>query len=684
MGESAGSDRSEFLTLRGRGTSPGLACGPLLRSHDDLSPEQARGAILVAERAVPDDVSRILSAAGTVTVGGAVLSHMSLLSREFGKPSVSLPAGGPARFVRGGASGLLDLDASEFGPEAPVIEEGDVALVDGDRGVVRIPGAASRDVRLRMRRLCGLLVEYSRNPADGPVLDEIRRSAEDPWGPEIPFLLEAGLIYRLVPEGLPSRKLLAAISSHQSGSGLLESRLHLLRARIVGAAASRRDKAVEGLRASGDPVEVERIAEGAEGVFHRARGLLLDLGMNTGELGAPREQVRAEAANRIEILRSQLRRELAVAMALSRPELEAQAARLYVLVRRAHGTGIEQDSVAAVRARLDERFGGDLPCGNAPRTVPLDDSPVRDPLLVGGKAAGLLEVLALLPEKCRIPRGFIVTSAGYRSLVRGEIADRIRSSLRSGEDLAEVARRARAAILSAELPGEIATGVEAAFRGLVATRLAVRSSSTIEDGPSGSLAGQFDTFLGVRGLPELLNRIRWVWASLWNVGALRAMHAAGIAPLDADQAVLVQEMVETVSAGVLVSRDPARGADALLVNATWGLGEGISMGGVAGDLFWVRRSTGELLATERSFGAKQVALDPRGTGTIETVLPPERAARACLDQGQLARLAALARSLDSAGRAFRDAEFGFAEDGTLLVFQVRSLGSPRSRSRPGR
>jgi pyruvate,water dikinase len=225
------------------------------------------------------------------------------------------------------------------------------------------------------------------------------------------------------------------------------------------------------------------------------------------------------------------------------------------------------------------------------------------------------------------------------------------------------------------MPEPVVRAVAGAFASLAAPRLAVRSSSTIEDGPAGSLAGQFDSYLGVRGLPELLNRIHWAWASLWNARAIRALAAHGLSPLEASQAVLVQEMVETRSAGVLVARDAARGADTLLVNAAWGLGEGISLGAVPGDLFWVRRSTGEILATEPGSGAKQIVLDPSGTGTIETLLPPDRSGRLCLSGAELARLAALGRALLGWTRMIRDVEFGFDEDDALVVFQIRPVAA---------
>ncbi|HKB16157.1 MAG TPA: PEP-utilizing enzyme, partial [Planctomycetota bacterium] len=116
-----------FLEVRGRGIAPGLACGPLRRNRPELSPKDAAGAILLAERAVPDDVPKILAAAGTLTFSGAVLSHVSLLCREFGKVSVSFAGLTPVRFAHEGEEGLLFVGAR-------VLSDGDIVFLDGSRG----------------------------------------------------------------------------------------------------------------------------------------------------------------------------------------------------------------------------------------------------------------------------------------------------------------------------------------------------------------------------------------------------------------------------------------------------------------------------------------------------------------------------------------------------------------------
>lgn len=47
-------------------------------------------------------------------------------------------------------------------------------------------------------------------------------------------------------------------------------------------------------------------------------------------------------------------------------------------------------------------------------------------------------------------------------------------------------------------------------------RVVVRSSTTMEDLPDASFAGQQETYLNVQGIESLLNGVRNCYASLWG------------------------------------------------------------------------------------------------------------------------------------------------------------------------
>ena len=660
---------SGSLVIRGRAIAPGLACGPLRRNRPDLAPEDAAGCVLIADRAVPDDIGRVLAAAGTLTIAGTVLSHVSLLSREFGKPSVALSGITPARLSRPEEDGVLVLEDLVGAGRPAVLREGNIALLDGARGIVVVPGGMVDASRGVIARLYGPLAAFGKLPADevllGALVEAIAREPE-----ALPFVLEAALVYRLVPAGPPARRLIVALSE-----GGLQKPLAALAGglidRVLGEAAARCDDALTKLVGAEDIEELQTALRELEGALERDLRVLEDLGGDPDRVEQKLEPVLAAAAERRESLERRLRSDVADALALPDEALRGKLGGLFRLLRRARGARVVSDDVDRLQRRLADELAAERTRAGTHLVVPLAPGSPRERWLVGGKAQSLIDIGRSLPAGCRMPRGFVVTSAAYRLHLLGETGEKLRVAMDAFDENA-ISRKARAAVLAGEIPAEVRDAVAEGLASLGARRVAVRSSATIEDGPIGSLAGLFDTYLGVSGLEEVLDRLRWAWASLWNARALAALAATGLSPLRAAQAVVVQEIVETRAAGVLFSRDPTGRPDTVLINASWGSGEAISQGEVEGDLFWVRRSTGEPIGAETGRLTSRIELAPEGIGTVEVPLSAAQRDKPCLTADELRRLAGLARDLEDATGRAQDVEFGIDDEGPV-IFQVRRI-----------
>jgi pyruvate,water dikinase len=662
-------DGSGFLVVSGRPIAPGLACGPLRRNRTELGAADVAGCVLFAERAVPDDIGRILAAAGTLTLAGTVLSHVSLLSREFGKPSVSLAGVTPAKLAGEGETGLLCFPDVVGGGDAASLDEGDIVMIDGSRGTVTIPGGCDRQGREMARRLHGPLVAFGKLPSDETLTALVRALSSDRH--KLAFLLEAAFPYRLVPAGDAARRLLSAIMAKFD----VEEAVEALRERVLAEAAARCEATLADLSAADDLEELQRSLRQLETALDSDLKLLEDLGSDPDRLEQRLEPVLAAAGARRTHLEEALRQDVRDALVLSEELFRTRLGGLFRLLRRARAARLATSEVTSLHRRLAEELALERARAGTHLVVPL--GAVHDRSLIGGKAHALADASHALSEGCRIPRGFVVTAAAYRLHLLGETGEKLRLAVEQ-DDPNAISRKARAALLSGDLPEEVRDAVKEAYDTLGAARLAVRSSATIEDGPFGSLAGLFDTYLGVSGFPDLLDRVRWAWASLWNARAVATLASTGMSLLRAGQAVIVQEMVETKSAGVLFSRDPAGRPDTLLVNAAWGLGEGISQGELAGDLFWVRRSNGDVLASESGRATRKIELAPSGMGTVDVPLPPELVDRPCLTAAELARVAGLARAVEEVTGRAQDVEFGFDHDGGLVVFQMRRIVPRRS------
>jgi pyruvate,water dikinase len=226
---------------------------------------------------------------------------------------------------------------------------------------------------------------------------------------------------------------------------------------------------------------------------------------------------------------------------------------------------------------------------------------------VGGKAANLGE---LIGAGFAVPDGFVFTTDAYRA-VAGPVDDLIGRC-----DGAELAVRARGALLAADVPADVAAALRGGYCGLGEdVAVAVRSSATAEDLPYASFAGQQDTYLHVVGADRVVDAGRRCWASLWTDRAVAYRAATGIDHRQVRLAVVVQRMVDAVAAGVLFTANPVTGRRRqAVIDASLGLGEAVVSGVVNPDRFTVDTRARRVLA--RRLGDKRAAVRPTvGGGT---------------------------------------------------------------------
>lgn len=293
----------------------------------------------------------------------------------------------------------------------------------------------------------------------------------------------------------------------------------------------------------------------------------------------------------------------------------------------------------------------------------------------GGKAANLGELMrAGLP----VPAGFCLTTQAYVRATAPAGLGGIHSALAATAPddlpaLAALAAKARAAVMSADVPDDIAAAVRAAYAALGDdAAVAVRSSATAEDLPFASFAGQQDTFLNVVGADAVLAAVSQCWASLWTDRAVTYRAAQGISPAAVALAVVVQRMVEASVAGVLFTANPVTGRrHEAVVDASPGLGEAVVSGAVNPDHFVVDGATGRVLA--RRIGDKGFVIRSLPGGGTERVAQPGAGAAASLDDAQLAALERLGRRAEAHFGSPQDLEWAISADGIVWLTQSRPI-----------
>ena len=236
--------------------------------------------------------------------------------------------------------------------------------------------------------------------------------------------------------------------------------------------------------------------------------------------------------------------------------------------------------------------------------------------------------------------------------------------------------------LAADLVAAVARGDRAARATLddvgdrLAGPLAVRSSAIGEDSAAASFAGQHATVLNVHGVAAIAQAVAAVWRSAWSESALAYRRRVGAAG-PVRMGVVVQRLVAADVAGVLFTRNPITGADELVIEASWGLGETVVQGLVVPDLYRVAR-TGEVV--ERRSGAKKVALRRLASGgTRAEPVEPGLVARLCLADSHLRALSQVALGCAEVfGRGPHDIEWAF-EAGAPYLLQRRPITATKKQ-----
>jgi pyruvate,water dikinase len=332
----------------------------------------------------------------------------------------------------------------------------------------------------------------------------------------------------------------------------------------------------------------------------------------------------------------------------------------------------------------------------------LDSLGLSDLPQAGGKGASLGELQrACTVLGVRVPPGFVVTAQAYREMLAQQSLqqdlDALLEPLDVGDPaaLADAGARARALVYAAPMPAAVEGSLRAAWRALEQAQggsvsVAVRSSATAEDLPGASFAGQHDSYLAVEGEDAVVESVRRCQASLYTDRAIAYRAARGFAHASVALAVVVMKMVRSdlAASGVAFTLDTESGhPDVVLIQATWGLGEGLVQGTVDPDEYLVHKRTfeaGARCVLRHHVGGKQTRVVHAAAGAhpaqalrTETV-PEDERRRACLPDEAVMELAAAAIAIEQhyshrAGR-WTPMDIEWAQDGpggALHIVQAR-------------
>ncbi|ABR47717.1 pyruvate phosphate dikinase, PEP/pyruvate-binding [Alkaliphilus metalliredigens QYMF] len=293
---------------------------------------------------------------------------------------------------------------------------------------------------------------------------------------------------------------------------------------------------------------------------------------------------------------------------------------------------------------------------------------------VGGKGANLGELLRV--EAIPVPEGFCVMTKAYKKIVMhngafNELLDQL--SLLKVDDrerIGEIGKKVRKLIEETEIEKNIEKeiiryitkfGEQQAY--------AVRSSTTAEDLPLASFAGQQDTYLNIMGIDSILDHIKRCWASLFTDRAVIYRIQNGFDHRKVYLSVVIQRMIFPQTSGIMFTADPVTfNRKVLSIDASFGLGEALVSGLVNADNYKVQE--GKSVDKKISTNKRAIYALKKG-GTEEREIEQQQQIQTLTDE-QILQLGEMGRRIETYFNRPQDIEWCLFED-TFYILQSRPI-----------
>ena len=305
----------------------------------------------------------------------------------------------------------------------------------------------------------------------------------------------------------------------------------------------------------------------------------------------------------------------------------------------------------------------------------------EDVAIAGGKGANLGE---LTQAGIPVPPGFVVTSKTYDQFMKETgIFDGIMDILdaldvNNNKELQASSVRIKKIMTETRMPDEIKIIIIEAYNALCHrigkddVFVAIRSSATAEDLPEASFAGQQDTYLNIRGNEDVVEYVQKCWASLFESRAIFYREENDFDHSKVYIAVVVQEMVDAEKAGVMFTVHPSTGEEKILIEAAWGLGEGVVSGTVTPDTCWYDKEKNEILDYKISNKKVMFKRDPDTGHTVMVDVPENLSEKRVLSTDEISQLADLGKRIHNHYNFPQDTEWAI-EDGKIYMLQSRPV-----------
>ena len=286
---------------------------------------------------------------------------------------------------------------------------------------------------------------------------------------------------------------------------------------------------------------------------------------------------------------------------------------------------------------------------------------------VGKKCANLGEMTRM---GLAVPPGFALSLDAYRLFVKETgLASEMEQFVQKFGDLKgqgitvfdQMSQTLRDMIEAREIPENLKIQILGYYEEL-SSRLGVDAPAvSVRSAGTESRPGMFETYLNVKGREDLLEKVKKVWASAYTTRAVAFRINKGLPVLGDELGVAIPKMVHARASGITFTVDPVTADDSkILLEANWGLGEGVVSGAESVDGFVVDKESMEIVARHVGEKVKCVMYTKDGADWVD--VPEHMQSMPCISDEEILEIARVAKAAEKTLGGPQDMEWAVDQD----------------------
>ncbi|NHJ00818.1 MAG: hypothetical protein EAX86_01695 [Candidatus Heimdallarchaeota archaeon] len=290
----------------------------------------------------------------------------------------------------------------------------------------------------------------------------------------------------------------------------------------------------------------------------------------------------------------------------------------------------------------------------------------------------------LISKGYKVPQGVVVSTKVFKRFLNimpgAKRIDRLIDEV-TPHNTDEVAKEIQETIIQSPIPMPLANTIAEKIMimqdEMKSKSVVIRTSAHVEDSSRHFCSGR-GVYFNLTNIREMISVIKNCWAAAYTGDVLRDLVLAGLPPDTVRIAVIIEEMMEAKTSGILSIKSDDVSPNDIQIRSNWGYHTAsANLGSCCDQITIDKNGIGEPITTFTSYKDKITKIPPSSRHPVVVENDPNRKNELSLNTEQIETLIRLAKKVKRDFEIDYDIEFLFDESDSLWVLDA----IPKSRSR---